>query len=110
MIKRAADREPRKLRSLTLKKAGGPQPRPTKSARAQQRRQETLTYLGVPVCRLSDIMKLTANDSEGFQSSAAVAEQAACLVVRAMIAHRVGTPSVRCATSSTTPVSAPGTR
>lgn len=41
-IKLAADREPRRLRPVLTRKAGGPQPRAAKSARAQQRRQEIL--------------------------------------------------------------------
>lgn len=52
---------------------------------------DLVPYLGVPVCGLSNIMKLTANDPEGFQPSAAfVAQQAACLVGRAMIARSTG--------------------
>ncbi|MGW2695354.1 hypothetical protein ACWC3Y_26630 [Streptomyces sp. NPDC001296] len=56
------------------------------------KRQAALSpYLGVPVCGLSDIMGLTANDADDFQPSAAfVAQQAACLVVGAMIARSTG--------------------
>jgi hypothetical protein len=48
-------------------------------------------YLGVPVCGLSNVMKLTANAADDFQPSAAfVAQQAACLIVGAMIARSAG--------------------
>ncbi|MEU9324095.1 hypothetical protein AB0D91_09805 [Streptomyces canus] len=45
-------------------------------------------YLGLRVCGLSNVMGLTDNAAEDFQPSAAfVAQQAACLVVGAMIAR-----------------------
>ncbi|MFJ6897439.1 ThiF family adenylyltransferase [Streptomyces hokutonensis] len=48
-------------------------------------------YLGAPVCGLSNVMGLTDNAADDFQPSAAfVAQQAACLVVGAMIARSTG--------------------
>jgi hypothetical protein len=50
-----------------------------------------LPYVGTRVCGLSTLMGLTVNDVDDFQPSASfVAQQAACLVVGAMIARRTG--------------------
>lgn len=54
-------------------------------------RAALLPYVGIPVCGVSSLMGLTINDADDFQPSAAfVAQQAACLVIGAMIARLTG--------------------
>ncbi|WP_371579569.1 ThiF family adenylyltransferase [Streptomyces sp. NBC_01314] len=54
-------------------------------------RAALLPHVGKPVCGVSNLMGLTTTDADDFQPSASfVAQQAACLVVGAMIARRTG--------------------
>ncbi|MEU1160526.1 hypothetical protein ABZ372_06835 [Streptomyces sp. NPDC005921] len=56
-----------------------------------EQRSALSPYLGAPVCGLSNLMGLTDNTADDFHPSAAfVAQQAACLVVGAMIARSTG--------------------